>query len=244
MKSDLEMMQAIRSAIDDCTKGIDEAPSLQYQIARKAKGEEPMAKKISMSVVLVAALMAITVVAFAATNWAGITEFLGNVVGGWNVNEEAIVTPTVKENTSKWLNLTATEAYWAEDGLSVVLKVDPVDASHVVCYQHEDGLETEDGEMGDQIMIDGNMMPVDQWRGGKDLITCEFSPVGEGWTWYKRNDEGLFVIITSMNPDAKSLKSGTDQTFEVFCLNTQTAEREMSTVTIALPAMTMQEGHK
>ena len=39
MKSDLEMMQAIRSAIDDCTKGIDEAPSLQYQIARKAKGE-------------------------------------------------------------------------------------------------------------------------------------------------------------------------------------------------------------
>ena len=39
MKSDQEIMQSIRTAIDDCTRGIDNAPSLQYQIARKAKGE-------------------------------------------------------------------------------------------------------------------------------------------------------------------------------------------------------------
>ena len=37
MKSDQEIMQSIRAAIDDCTKGIDNAPSLQYQIARKRK---------------------------------------------------------------------------------------------------------------------------------------------------------------------------------------------------------------
>ena len=60
MKSDLEMMQAIRSAIDDCTKGIDEAPSLQYQIARKAKGEEPVVKKVSTTVIIAIALLAIT----------------------------------------------------------------------------------------------------------------------------------------------------------------------------------------
>ena len=47
MKSDQEIMQSVRVAIDDCTKGIDDAPSLQYQIARKAKGEEPVVKKIS-----------------------------------------------------------------------------------------------------------------------------------------------------------------------------------------------------
>ncbi len=57
MKSDQEIMQNIRTAIDDCTKEIDNAPSLQYQIARKAKGEEPVVKKISASAILVIALI-------------------------------------------------------------------------------------------------------------------------------------------------------------------------------------------
>ena len=73
MKSDQEIMDSIRAAIDDCTRGIEEAPSLHYQIARKAKGEEPMVKKISTTVVLVAALLAITVVALAA----------GSLIFGW-----------------------------------------------------------------------------------------------------------------------------------------------------------------
>ena len=47
MKNDQEIMRSIRAAIDDCTKQIDEAPSLQYRIARKARGEEPVAKKVS-----------------------------------------------------------------------------------------------------------------------------------------------------------------------------------------------------
>ena len=73
MKSDLEMMQAIRSAIDDCTKGIDEAPSLQYQIARKAKGEGPVVKKLSTTVIIAIALLTITAVALAA----------GSLIFGW-----------------------------------------------------------------------------------------------------------------------------------------------------------------
>ena len=73
MKSDQEIMNSIRAAIDDCTRGIDNAPSLQYQIARKAKGEEPVVKKISTTVILVAALLAITVVALAA----------GSLIFGW-----------------------------------------------------------------------------------------------------------------------------------------------------------------
>ncbi len=63
MKSDREIMQSIRAAIDDCTKGIDNAPSLQFQIARKAKGEEPVAKKISASAILAIALIVITMTA-------------------------------------------------------------------------------------------------------------------------------------------------------------------------------------
>ena len=157
---------------------------------------------------------------------------------------EAIAAATIKEKTSKWINLTATEAYWAEDGLSVILKVDSADDSHVVCYQFEEGLTNEEGEMSDQIKIGEEMVSIEKWRAGKELIICEFAPVGEGWTWYKRSDEGLFVIITSGDPDAEALQKGTDLTFEVHCSNIQTGEKETSTVTVTLPAMTMQEGHK
>ena len=65
MKSDQEITNHIRAAIDDCTRGIEEAPSLQYQIVRKAKGEEPVVKKISTSAVLVVALIVIATVALA-----------------------------------------------------------------------------------------------------------------------------------------------------------------------------------
>ncbi len=63
MKSDQEITQAIRDAIDDCTREIDYAPSLQYQIVQKAKGEEPVVKKISSSAILVIALIMITMTA-------------------------------------------------------------------------------------------------------------------------------------------------------------------------------------
>ena len=98
--------------------------------------------------------------------------------------------------------------------------------------------------MSDQIKIGEEMVSIEKWRAGKELIICEFAPVGEGWTWYKRSDEGLFVIITSGDPDAEALQKGTDLTFEVHCCNIQTGEKETSTVTVTLPAMTMQEGHK
>lgn len=244
MKSDREITQSVCSAIDDCTRGIDEAPSLQYQIARKMKGEEPVSKKIFSTVILVAVLMVMTVAACAATNWTGITEFLGQIVGGWNVNEDAIVVPVVKENTSQWLKLTGAEAYWAADGLSIVLKVDAADDEHIVCYRYEDGLEDEDGNLSDQIRIGDALIPLDDWRADRDAVVCDFSPGGEGWTWYSRNEEGLFVIINSWDMDAEAIKAGTDLSLNVFCTNMQTGEKEASAVTITLPAMTMQEGHK
>ena len=80
MKNDQDIMNSIRAAIDDCTRGIEDTPSLQYQIARKAKGEEPVKKKLSASAILVIALIAISMTAaLAATlsNW-GIIDFAGN----------------------------------------------------------------------------------------------------------------------------------------------------------------------
>lgn len=66
MKDDRAWAQSIRAAINDCTRGLDNAPSLQYRIARKAKGEEPMAKKISTVLVAALVLMAVTVTTLAA----------------------------------------------------------------------------------------------------------------------------------------------------------------------------------
>ena len=76
MKNDREIMNSVRAAIDDCTRGIEEAPSLQYRIARKAKGEEPMAKKISGALALaVVMIVMLASVAFAVTNGFGILDF-------------------------------------------------------------------------------------------------------------------------------------------------------------------------
>ena len=73
---------------------------------------------------IILALLIMTTAAIAAPNWTGITAFLENIVGGWRVNQSAIVEPEILSNSSRWLSVAATEAYWSEDGLSVVLKVD------------------------------------------------------------------------------------------------------------------------
>lgn len=67
MANDQELMMSIRAAIDDCTRGVDEAPSLRCKILRKAKGEEPMVKKISMTLVIALVILALAAVAVAAT---------------------------------------------------------------------------------------------------------------------------------------------------------------------------------
>lgn len=67
MKNDLEIREAVRAAIDDCTRGIDEAPSLRYRVLSKAKGEPPVKKKFSAAMALAIALILLTSSALAAT---------------------------------------------------------------------------------------------------------------------------------------------------------------------------------
>lgn len=62
------------------TSGKESAPSLQYQTSRKAKGEEPVTRKISASAILVIALIVVSMTAALAAvlnNW-GIINFAGN----------------------------------------------------------------------------------------------------------------------------------------------------------------------
>ena len=105
MKSDQEIMNSIRAAIDDCTRGIEEAPSLHYQIARKAKGEEPVAKKISVTAILVIALIVVSMTAAlaAALNSWGIINFAGD-------HANAYVPPKYEESITKENEVIETES--------------------------------------------------------------------------------------------------------------------------------------
>ena len=107
MKSDQEIMQSIRAAIDDCTRGIDNAPSLQYQIARKAKGEEPVVKKISASAILVIALIVVSMTAALA---AGLGLF-----GELSQRQDSKGKLTELENVSESVSASIT----TEDGITI-----------------------------------------------------------------------------------------------------------------------------
>ena len=107
MKSDQEIMQSIRAAIDDCTRGIDNAPSLQYQIARKAKGEEPVVKKISASAILVIALIVVSMTAALA---AGLGLF-----GELSQRQDSKGKLTELENVSESVSTSIT----TEDGITI-----------------------------------------------------------------------------------------------------------------------------
>lgn len=67
MKNDLEIMEQVRSAINECTRGIDNAPSLRYRILKQAKGEPPVKKKFSVALALAMVMMLLVSGAFAAT---------------------------------------------------------------------------------------------------------------------------------------------------------------------------------
>ena len=47
MKNDRQLQEQVRSAIDACTRGLDNAPSLRHQVLAKAKGAPPVKKKFS-----------------------------------------------------------------------------------------------------------------------------------------------------------------------------------------------------
>ena len=67
MTDDRQIMEQVRQAVDDCTQAIDAAPSLLAPILQKAKGEPPVKKKMSATLVLACALILIAASALAAT---------------------------------------------------------------------------------------------------------------------------------------------------------------------------------
>lgn len=67
MKNDPEIIKQVRAAVNDCTRGIEEAPSLRYRILKQAKGDPPVKKKLSTALILAVVLMVLVSGAVAAT---------------------------------------------------------------------------------------------------------------------------------------------------------------------------------
>ena len=220
-------------SLDRRLSGLQGDPWLRTKVLAKAEGEKPV-KKISATTVFVIVLLVLTMAgALAAANWTVISRIFGD---GWYYNEEAIASPLKTECDSQMMRIEAAEAYWAEDGVSVVFKVECTDPNCLPYY--------EEGEHPEQIEFNGKSITQDELRGEKELIACDiWKPEGDCWTWYEYNDEGLFIIVTAMKYDTERIQTGGTMNFECYCSNLQTDETEDCIFTVTLPPMTMQEGY-
>ena len=69
MERDKMIKAEVRAALDECLSYVDDLPSLRYDIMRKARGEKPMKKKISVGLIFAIVTMLIAVTALAVTIW-------------------------------------------------------------------------------------------------------------------------------------------------------------------------------
>ena len=218
-------------SLDRRLSGLQGDRLLTAKVLAKAEGDKPM-RKLSRTAILVIALLVVTMAgALAVSNWGAINRFFA---GGY-VNEEAIVSAMTVKSDMKMLCFIAADAYWTSYyGLTVAIKAEPTDPDCLMYY--------EEGEHPEQIEYNGESVPIEEFRGDKNLISCEmWAGDGDSFTWYDYTDEGFFIYVNDTHPDPEKLKAGTEMSIQCWCENLQTEEREEGKITIELPPMTMND---
>ena len=218
-------------SLDRRLSGLQGDRLLTAKVLAKAEGDKPM-RKLSRTAILVIALLVVTMAgALAVSNWGAINRFFA---GGY-VNEEAIVSAMTVKSDMKMLRFTAADAYWTSYyGLTVAIRAEPTDPDCLMYY--------EEGEHPEQIEYNGESVPIEEFRGDKNLISCEmWAGDGDSFTWYDYTDEGFFIYVNDTHPDPEKLKAGTEMSVQCWCENLQTEEREEGKITIELPPMTMND---
>ena len=218
-------------SLDRRLSGLQGDPLLTAKVLAKAEGDKPM-RKLSRTAILVIALLVVTMAgALAVSHWGAINRFFA---GGY-VNEEAIVSAMTVKSDMKMLRFIAADAYWTSYyGLTVAIKAEPTDPDCLMYY--------EEGEHPEQIEYNGESVPIEEFRGDKNLISCEmWAGGGDSFTWYDYTDEGFFIYVNDTHPDPENLKAGTEMSVQCWCENLQTEEREEGKITIELPPMTMND---
>ena len=102
MKDDRIIQAKVRAALDDCLSGVDDMPSLRYDIMRKVRGEAVVKKKLSVGLIFAIVLILIALGAVAAALLSG-KEFV----------EQELV-PKVSESTSE---------KWTQEELDEILRI-------------------------------------------------------------------------------------------------------------------------
>lgn len=137
MKNDLEIREAVRAAIDDCTRSIDEAPSLRLRVLQKAKGEPPVKKKFTAAMALAIALILLTSSALAATLIK--PDILSWLFRGEEAPEEmlTLVQPNGITRQTENAALTLNETFFDGEKLTVSLTLlNPTDEPLVYTIHH------------------------------------------------------------------------------------------------------------
>lgn len=140
MNEDLKMTESIRDAVNACTKRADYAPSLSCRVLQKLKGEEPMKKKITVSMILVTALIILSI----ATALAAGLGLFGKLAGREMADERL----TTLQESANAIDLTTT----TESGVTITIDQAVYEGNHVfISYRTEgpgrmaDGMSLEDG---------------------------------------------------------------------------------------------------
>lgn len=218
-------------SLDRRLSGLQGDPWLRTKVLAKTEGEKPVKKLSAATIVVIVLLVLAMAGAVAAANWGAINRFFA----GDYVNEDAIVSAMKVESNMKMIRFTAADAYWTSDyGLTIAIKAEPTDPECLLYY--------EEGEHPEQIEYNGKSIPMEEFRGDKNLISCDVWPGdGDNFTWYDYTDEGFFIYVNDVHPDLERLKAGTEKNIMCWCTNLQTDESEDGMITVTLPPMTMQE---
>lgn len=230
----------IRRALEAQLSGVKETPGLYDRVVRQTKGEAPMKKKMSLSLALAAALVMLAGIAVAA-NWQGVTYFLTErLLVPENVVEESVVQPLSQSCDSNWLNAEVVDAYWTDYSFSLTLHVQPKDAAKALCMDTDIGA---DGESFDKIWWKGEILDLEQWRAGREVLSIGFATLSLGRSsldWIHEEDDSLTMLLEVREADEALLTAGGEHTISLCCDNMQTGETEESLLTFTLPAMTME----
>lgn len=147
MKNDRQIMERVRTAIDDCTRGIDDAPSLRYRILQQAKGEAPVknvkkkwktALALSLAMLLLAgSALAITLTRSDTLNW-----LFGKDA---DVPQEAenLLNQPGEEQTSETVALTLNETLFDGKNLTAALTLKNTTGEQLIYVVHHARLDGE-----------------------------------------------------------------------------------------------------
>ena len=237
MKQNVVRGKDIRPALEARLSGIMETPGLYGQVLHLAQAKErPARHRLSASLALGLALV-LTACAALAASWQGVSYFLENRTTQPQIlREEAVVQPLAQRCDSRLLLAEAVDACVSDGVFSMTLHVRAASDAQVLCVETDIGC---DGERFDMIWRDGEVLPLEAWRAGREVLQLGM-PTGsmpfDSFDWVQ-DQEGETLLVQCRRPDEALLQNGGDVVLRLITTNLQTGEPEHAALTVTLPAM-------